>query len=115
MAQAIFNFRRPRLGLARADQTLLLAALKGLTDEELAASLGLTLSAVKARWRSIFARMTTALPELSDRFQNGAARGRQKRHRVIGYMREHPEELRPWLRRHKELYSEATPIFEIVD
>jgi hypothetical protein len=98
-AQAVFNFRQPLLGLARSDQMLLLSALKGLTDEELAVSLALTLPAVKARWRSVFARMATALPELADRLQNQAVRGRQKRHRVIEYMREHPEELRPWVRR----------------
>ena len=98
-AQAIFQFRQPLLALARSEQTLLLAALKGLTDEELAVSLGLTLSAVKARWRSIFARMAAALPELADSFQIEAVRGRQKRHQVIEYMRAHPEELRPWMRR----------------
>jgi hypothetical protein len=98
-AQAIFNFRQPLLGLARSDQMLLLAALKGLTDEELAVSLALRLPAVKARWRSIFARVAAVLPELADRLQNQAVRGRQKRHRVIEYMREHPEELRPWVRR----------------
>ena len=108
-AQAIFHYRKPVLGLARSDQALLLAALKGLTDDELGASLGLTLSAVKARWRSIFGRMAVVLPELADRFQSQAVRGRQKRHRVIEYMREHPEELRPWVRRRPD--SEAASIF----
>jgi hypothetical protein len=101
-AQAIFQFRQPLLALAKSEQTLLLAALKGLTDEELTRSLGLTASAVKARWRSVFARMAAALPELADRFQSEEVRGRQKRHRVIEYMREHPEELRPWVRQRQK-------------
>jgi DNA-directed RNA polymerase specialized sigma24 family protein len=76
-ARRIFHFRQPLQRLARSDQAALLATLKGLTDEEPADTLGLTLSAVKVPWRSIFARIAAALPRLASRFQNqGCTAGR---------------------------------------
>jgi hypothetical protein len=81
-----------------ADQELLLAALEGLTDEELCAKLSLSLTAIKKRWISIFERTIHTHPDLFpavDRQNNGQKRSRQKRHHVLAYMRAHPEELRP--------------------
>ena len=97
LAATLYRYRAPVLRLRPAEQTLLLAALSGKTDSELSAELGLSLEAAKKRWLSIFARIDQYLPEiLSHADADGSGRGPQKRHRVLAYIRAHPEELRPF-------------------
>lgn len=96
LGNALFDFREPMLHLRDSDQQLLLAALSGQTNAELAASLGVTLSAVKARWRSAFARIEEVMPDLAGDTDEREGRGAQKRHRVLTYIRNHIEELRPY-------------------
>jgi hypothetical protein len=98
LVNPLFHHRDPLLWLRDADQQLLLAALEGLTDEELCAKLSLSLTAIKKRWISIFERTIHTHPDLFpgvDHQDNGQKRSRQKRHHVLAYMRAHPEELRP--------------------
>lgn len=98
MACLMFQYREPELRLSQAHQQLLLAALKMQTDDELANALGLTLPAVKQRWRSVFERIEQVKPELVVGLaaDKRAGRGRQKRHHVLSYLQVHPEELRPY-------------------
>jgi hypothetical protein len=96
LGNILFSFREPVLGLRDSDRQLLMAALGGATDPELASELGVTLSAVKARWRSTFARIEEAKPDLVTDVDSRHGRGAQKRHRVLAYVRSHPEELRPY-------------------
>jgi hypothetical protein len=94
----LFTYREPVLDLQSSEQQLLVAALTGLTDEQLADKLRLGLPAVKKRWRSIFERVSARpdlFPGIGDGFEDGS-RGRQKRHYILAYVREHPEELRPF-------------------
>jgi len=91
-----FSYKEPLLRLRESDQQLLLAALSGSTDAELALQLEVTLSAVKARWRSVIAGVEATMPELVRDADDREGRGMQKRHRVLGYVRAHPEELRPF-------------------
>lgn len=94
----LFHYNEPVLGLREVDQRLLSAALTGLTDEELACSLGIRLPAVKKLWRSLFERASThadLFPQMSDGLGE-PGRGRQKRQFILAYVREHPEELRPF-------------------
>jgi len=78
---------------------LLLAGLRGGTDEELADELGISLSAVKKAWQSIYERVSACDPELvpaAHPTESGAyERGKMKKQRLIAYLRDHPEELRP--------------------
>ena len=101
----LFVDRRPVLCLTEADQRLLHAAIDGLTDEELARHLNLHIGAVKKRWARIFTHLSTTLPEISESRDGSecATRGKQKRHHVLAFVREHPEELRPFD------YSDGTP------
>ena len=99
VAAILFAYSEPVLNLHDTDQELALAALDGLTDGELARVLGLKLPALKKRWTSLFDRVSRARPDLvphSDR-DTADTRGPQKRHRLLAYLREHPEELRPRL------------------
>jgi hypothetical protein len=96
----LFQYTKPVLGLLDSEQELLIAALAGLTDEELADKLGIRLPAVKKRWRSIFERIgerEDLFPHSGEAPDDGS-RGRQKRHNILAYVREHPEELRPFTR-----------------
>jgi hypothetical protein len=92
--RTVFSHREPSLGLSGVEQELLWAALDGQTDAELAASLHLTMPAVKARWRSIFARFAQLEPVVAPEFFGQGGRGPQRRHRVVAWLRAHPEELR---------------------
>ena len=96
LANVLFSFRKPILRLRDSDQQMLSAALQGATDSELAAQLEATVPAIKARWRSTFGRIAAAMPDLVHDDMAGESRGAQKRHRVLAYMRSHPEELRPY-------------------
>jgi DNA-binding NarL/FixJ family response regulator len=85
------------LGLRSTDKELLVAALKGATDRELADDLNLTKEAVKRRWKVLFDRLEAVKPEIfGASVSNNGKRGPQKRHRILAYVRDHPEELRPF-------------------
>ena len=97
IAGAMYRYQPPVLRLRPAEQELLAAALVGKTDAELSADLGLSIEAIKKRWLSIFDRVDEFKPEIlspTDAYSDG--RGPQKRHRVVAYVRTHPEELRPF-------------------
>jgi hypothetical protein len=96
---SLFHYEPPKFGFNVSEQRLLISALAGGTDEELSDELGISLSAVKKTWRSIYDRVALCLPELipSNSQPDGEAskRGRDKKQRLISYLREHPQELRP--------------------
>jgi DNA-binding NarL/FixJ family response regulator len=97
VAMSMYRYQAPVLRLSPGEQTLLAAALDGKTDAELSAALGLSLEAVKKRWISIYARVEASRPELLQGADTGGTRrGPQKRHRVVAYVRAHPQELRPY-------------------
>jgi hypothetical protein len=97
VAATMYRYQEPLLRLRPAEQRLLAAALPGKTDAELSADLDLTIEAIKKRWISIFDRIDQLKPELLDSASAASdARGPQKRHRVVAYVRAHPEELRPY-------------------
>ena len=74
-----------------------MAALSGKTDAELSVDLGLSLEATKKRWLSVFDRVDQFKREILRESESASdARGPQKRHRVVAYVRSHPEELRPY-------------------
>lgn len=92
-----FYYQKPRFGLARGEQRLLARALGGGTDAELADELQVSLSAVKKTWTSIYRRVALhdeVLALGTDREVEGD-RGPEKKHKIIAYIHEHPEELRP--------------------
>ena len=99
VASIVFSYSEPTLDLHDTDQELLLAALGGATDIELAQVLDLKLPALKKRWASLFDRVRSIRPDLVP-YPDAATlekRGPQKRHRLLAYLRDHPEELRPRL------------------
>jgi hypothetical protein len=97
VAATMYRYQEPILRLRPAEQRLLAAALGGKTDAELSTDLALSIEAIKKRWMSIFDRIDQYKPEIvSNAAASSDARGPQKRHRVVAYIRAHPEELRPY-------------------
>ena len=99
----IFIYDPPYLGFRPGEQRLLLAALDGGTDEELANQLAVSRSAVKKTWSFIYERVAARAPKLIPETTPGeklnGERGKEKKHRLLAYLREHLQELRPVSRR----------------
>lgn len=94
----LFDYKPPRFGFSPSEQRLLDAALAGEsgTDEELTEVLGVSLPTIKKMWLSVYRRVADRQPETirdSARIEV-AERGKEKRRRLLSYLREHPEELR---------------------
>ena len=87
-----------RCGFSRREQQLLLCALAGnsATDQELAGALGVSIPTIKKMWSSIYDRVADASPEivpaLSRPHRGKSERGKEKRRRLLVYLREHPED-----------------------
>jgi hypothetical protein len=90
----LFHYRNPVCGFAASERRLLHAAVTLQTDAEIASALGISASAVKKRWAAIFDRVAGRIPALDDTPRE-LTRGPQKRHKLLAYLRGHPEELRP--------------------
>ncbi len=101
----LFTTARPRCAFSSGEQALLVRALDGHTDRELATLLGVSVSAVKKRWAAIFDRAEGVLEIFASNYRIDQKRGTQKRHVLTRYVREHPEELRPPFVRRSELCS----------
>jgi DNA-binding CsgD family transcriptional regulator len=95
---SLFIHESPRFCFRPSEQRLLLTALRGGTDEELSDELGISHSAIKKTWLLIYERVSAYLPVFSPNHEpaEGAnERGKEKKQRLLAYLREHPEELRP--------------------
>jgi hypothetical protein len=96
----LFDYHPPRCGFSRSEQRLLQLALAGeSTNEELAGALGISLPTVKKLWVSIYRRMNDRVPEISSgavpEDTDESTRGKEKKRRLLAFVRERPEELRP--------------------
>ncbi len=71
------------------------------TNSALARELNVSLPTVKKMWLSIYDRVAARIPEwmAEDSQSAGSKRGKEKKRRLLAYLQDHPEELRPVLRR----------------
>jgi hypothetical protein len=99
---SLFIYEAPQFGFRPSEQRLLTAAFDGGTDEDLARELTISVSAVKKAWQAIYQRIATVRPTLIP-IDAGRTwtreRGKEKKQRLMAYLRDHPEELRPVSRR----------------
>ena len=94
----MFMFREPVLDLSDKQKAVLDLALEGYNDNDIARLLAITGNAVRMRWRGIYEKMQAVLPDIFlDDDEGDAARGYEKRRQALNYIREHPEEIRPWM------------------
>jgi hypothetical protein len=101
----LFDYHQPKCGFSEREQKLLLSALSGGTNDEVSEQVGVSRATVKNTWRSIYNRVISGLPELFlDDTQE--KRGKEKKRRLLAYLRDHPEELRPISRK---LLQQASP------
>jgi DNA-binding CsgD family transcriptional regulator len=100
---ALFTYHPPKFRFTPAEQRLLARAIDGLTDDEIAAALDVSRDAVKQLWRSIYDHAMMVMPELIARGgtnEAAGARGQEKRRRIVSFVRDNAQELRPhYLRR----------------
>lgn len=92
-----FQFTPPRFGFTPAERRLLRLAVTQLTDEQIGDELGLSPHAIKKHWRTVHDRAVDAMPQLFGcaAWAEGT-RGPEKRRTLLQYLRQHPEELRPY-------------------
>lgn len=93
----------PRFGFSPAEQDLLALALDGSTDEAIAEASGASLSTIKKRFRTIYLKVERAMKgaeslELAETLSAGT-RGVETRRHLMNYLREHRQELRPYVAR----------------
>lgn len=94
-----FQFTPPRFGFAASERRMLRLAVTQLTDEEIGAELGISGHGVKKLWRQVHQRAQEAMPLLFEdppAAEAGGGRGPEKRRALLQYLRQHPEELRPY-------------------
>jgi hypothetical protein len=97
----------PILDFSASQKRLLIVALRGAENAELAANLCRTPAAIKRTWAGIFEQCEQHLPALLPA-SDGPSRGLQKRYKVMTYVREHPEELRPFPKRKSAVKPRAS-------
>jgi DNA-binding NarL/FixJ family response regulator len=99
MVERLFPDHTPMLNLRPLHRELLNRALVGETDEDLAESLGLSVAAIKSRWKAVYQHIEQQNPALLSAWSRNtyapAARARERRRHLLNYLREHIEELRP--------------------
>ena len=97
----LFVYTSPRFHFNRSEQRLLRHALMGETCEEEAASLFISPWTVKKRWHAIYERVADVdrelLPLPIADGPRATARGAERRRHLLHYLRQHPEELRPFV------------------
>ena len=96
----LFVYTPPRFPFNRSEKAVLQHALLGETSRDLATSLFVSHSTVKKRWYAIYEKVADVDPELLGMpFANrlhAPTRGAEHRRRLLNYLRQHPEELRPF-------------------
>ena len=93
--QRLFSYEPPILGFSAAQRAILRLARQGYTDQEIANLLGRTTDSVKKRWGGIYARFANAFPGRLPAGREGS-RGAEKRRTLLTYLKDRPEELRPY-------------------
>ena len=97
---ALFAHTQPRFHFSRSERMLLQHALMGETCETLATLLCISPWTVKKRWHAIYERVADVDNELlPPPIADGAyasSRGGERRRRLLHYLRQHLEELRPY-------------------
>lgn len=113
-ASTLFVYTPPRFRFAVPEQSMLRLALVGVPDKEIAHELSVSDATIKKRWESIYDRVLEVDPDLLRDSTYGSymsrkepqarspdqhvapKRGPEKRYRLLRYLVNHLEELRPF-------------------
>lgn len=95
-----FDHYPPRFRLSASQRRLLWLALFDDSDDALGGRMGLSVHALKKLWRGIYERIEDVAPgffgDEAGPADDDGKRGPEKRRQVLAYVRQRPEELRPW-------------------
>ncbi len=94
-----FQFTPPRMGFSPSERRMLRLSVTQLTDEQVGDELGISAHGIKKLWRSVHQRAMDTMPQLFDDAgtSDGGTRGPERRRTLLQYLRQHPEEMRPYL------------------
>ncbi|HKU14263.1 MAG TPA: hypothetical protein VJQ52_07685 [Steroidobacteraceae bacterium] len=97
-ARNCFEHQPPLFRFSASQRRLLWLALFDDSDEILMPLLGVSVHGLKKLWRGIYERVEDRMPEFFGESAGDEAgkRGPEKRRQVLAYVRQRPEELRPW-------------------
>jgi hypothetical protein len=104
-AHALTHCPPPRFHFTQAQQRLLLAALDGRSDKEIAAKFGIRYDTVRQSWDSIFQRVESL---------DEAILPNPARRCLIEYVRQHLEEVRPFDKRVSDETNHQTPMHDML-
>ena len=90
-----FAYTPPLCFFTRRQQEVLHYAMQGCSDKIIATRLRITVHAVRQHWKTMYQRVEDHLPDLLPAGADGK-RGAEKQRVLLHYLREHPEELRPY-------------------
>jgi len=98
-ARNAFEHQPPLFGFSASQRRLLWLALFDDSDEALMEPLDVTIHGLKKLWRGIYERIQDRMPEFfgTETDSDEGRRGPEKRRQVLAYVRQRPEELRPWV------------------
>jgi len=98
-ARNCFEWQAPRFRFNAAQRKLLRNALFDENDDALMALLEVSVHGLKKLWRGIYERVEAVEPEFfgEPAGADDGKRGPEKRRQVLAYVRQRPEELRPWV------------------
>jgi hypothetical protein len=93
-----FEHQPPRFRLSASQRRLLWHALFDESDEHLMRVLDVSVHGLKKLWRGIYERIEDAEPDFfgDHAGDDEGRRGPEKRRQVLAYVRQRPEERRPW-------------------
>ncbi len=98
----LFTHTPSRFGFHAGEQALLREALLGGDDDLIARRLCVSLATLRKRWREMYERVSRIDPDFfcppddtAPPDESIGVRGVEKRRWLLGYLRHHPEELRP--------------------
>ena len=97
-ARNAFEHQPPLFNFSASQRRLLWLALFDDSDEALMEPLDVSVHGLKKLWRGIYDRIQDRMPEFfgTDAEGDEGRRGPEKRRQVLAYVRQRPEELRPW-------------------
>lgn len=95
---SLFQAQVPRFHFSLAEQRVLARAIMDEGDDDVAAALGVSGDAIKKIWRRTYERVAAVDHDLLGGGLEASAiiRGKEKRRRIVRYLRYHLEELRPF-------------------
>jgi DNA-binding CsgD family transcriptional regulator len=94
----LFRTELPRIYFTASERRVMRAALSGASDRDIAKQLGVSRDAIKGAWKNVFRRVDEGARKLSALDASREGGTTQRRRQLLEYIRQHPEELRPYLR-----------------